>query len=1166
MYSLRTIVSVSAAVIFATMLLCTCGRDKDVSSQISQLEARIDSLRTTGQFREALASASELLDLRHRDEESKPYQITDAERLVSTLELTLILPAADQEDLARAYEMRKTSEKLVDDARYDEAEASIEEQLDTFTRLLGPGHLESAACFENLAIVLSRKGKFEAADSLFHETLTIRRNSLDPDHPLVGKSLNNIGSLLLDRGDPDGAERNYADALETYRETLGAEHSEVGKTLYNLAKVFYRRGDDEGAERLYLEALDILKKALGPEDPHVALTLNNLGKILYERRDLDGAEPIYREALAIGRKTLPPNHPELATSMNNLANVVSDNGDYEAAEPLYRDALKIRREAFGPDHPQVGMSLSNLAQLLSDTGDYAGAEVLFREALAIFRKALPPDSPNLIGLLNNIGILLSRKGDYAAADPVFREALEIGRKVVGPDDPRLGSLVGNMALLSVKRENYAEAESFYQEALRINRKANGPDHPSVARCLHNLADLHSEKGDHEKAESLSREALEIRLASLPPDHPDLARNLNNLGILLARKGEYAEAESLYTEALEIKRKVLGADHPDVVAGLNNLGSLLFRMGDYAAAEQHFSESAELYETSRLRLGEGIERAAFQRSPYRALAPARLEAGQTEDAWPAAERSLGRVLADLLLASDSRPLSDSERASQDSLRKALTKLESRVEGLEEADPGELTPEETSEKERARAQLAALQAEWSSFQARLRREYPVTEGQPYPLERIQAALDDDSAIIGWLDVEGEEGAPMGSWAYVILKEGPVVWARVGSSQEETATSAREHSERFREELVSPMRASSGLKATVTSGLEKWRRRVAPVSDALDGVEDLVVITSGAMLGVPAEALVDDSGAYLGDRFSVSYTPSATIYAWLKEREKARVGEPERESLLVGDPPFRPDQMAAMEQGEDLLALCLAPRERRVDHSVLRGVLAGNREARENLERLPCTRLEIQGIAPLLQQPTILVGPQATEQELVRLAQAEELRGFSTIHLATHVLVDDESPERSALVLSQVGLPDPVEAAIAGQRIYDGLITAKDILRGWKLNAHLVTLSGCESALGKEIGGEGYVGLAHAFLQAGARSLIVSLWPVEDRSTSLLMERFYENWTGRYEDVRNGRTGEPMSKADALQEAKRYVRSYAEEDGERPFEHPFFWAPFILIGERE
>jgi len=212
-----------------------------------------------------------------------------------------------------------------------------------------------------------------------------------------------------------------------------------------------------------------------------------------------------------------------------------------------------------------------------------------------------------------------------------------------------------------------------------------------------------------------------------------------------------------------------------------------------------------------------------------------------------------------------------------------------------------------------------------------------------------------------------------------------------------------------------------------------------------------------------------------------------------------------------------------------------------------------------------MEVESIAPMLQGPRILMGPGASEQALTGMADIRELKEFGTLHFATHGFVDDQRPERSALILSQVDLPNPLEAAMAGTRIFDGLVSAKEIVREWKLDADLVTLSACETGLGKVVGGEGYVGFAHAFLQAGARSLLVSLWKVEDRATSLLMQRFYENWTGTYKDARHGHKGASMSKAEALQEAKQYLRTYTGGQGERPFEHPYFWSAFILIGDR-
>jgi CHAT domain-containing protein len=385
--------------------------------------------------------------------------------------------------------------------------------------------------------------------------------------------------------------------------------------------------------------------------------------------------------------------------------------------------------------------------------------------------------------------------------------------------------------------------------------------------------------------------------------------------------------------------------------------------------------------------------------------------------------------------------------------------------------------------------------------------------------------------------------------------VAWARCGATSSGRYSPFRE-SQNYREQLATPRSSTIGVSRDAR-GL--YAHRVAPIEDAIADVRELVVVPSGAMLGMPLETLVDGEGVLLGDRFSISYAPSATIYAWLRERAASAAAAGDR-MLLLGDPPFTIAHLEAMEwegAGGDEPA----PRV----ESVRSAALDEGAGALSALPRLPGSRMEVALLSDLAPESTVLLGPDASEQALVELAGSGRLSEFGTIHLATHALVDDERPERSALVLSQVGLPDPLEAAISGERIYDGLLTAKEIVREWRMNADLVTLSACETGLGKEIVGEGYIGFAHAFLQAGTRSLLVSLWQVEDRATSLLMRRFYENRAGAYRDERAGFRGEPMTKAAALQEAKRWLRDYTDEEGRRPYDHPYYWSAFILIGER-
>ena len=176
----------------------------------------------------------------------------------------------------------------------------------------------------------------------------------------------------------------------------------------------------------------------------------------------------------------------------------------------------------------------------------------------------------------------------------------------------------------------------------------------------------------------------------------------------------------------------------------------------------------------------------------------------------------------------------------------------------------------------------------------------------------------------------------------------------------------------------------------------------------------------------------------------------------------------------------------------------------------------------------------------------------------------------------MLDDRVALHSALLLSRDRLPaDPAARVLAGQEVYDGTLTAEQILRTWKLDAQLVTLSACQSGLGKPGGGEGYLGFSQALFLAGARSLVLSLWKVDDRATQLLMTRFYENLLGR----RAGLAG-PLPKAEALREAKQWLRGLtvveaaaltrseprlpASAATARRYDHPYYWAAFILVGD--
>jgi len=970
-------------------------------------------------------------------------------------------------------------------------------------------------------------------------------------------SLGDAGGWLRYEGQYEEAAGAIERQLAIRRRLLGGEHLDVAQSLLDLGDALesgWSPARAASAESLYRRALEIRRGALGDEHPDVAHAIFMLAGLLTWRQDYDRADALYRESLAMYQRVYGAVHADIAQVLNDLGYLQAKIGDFEETERLYREALAMRLAILGPEHEYTALTMSNLAWLLLQRGDYESAEPLSRQAVAVARRRLGSSDMSVASKLAVLAIILNRQGNKEEAEPLLREALGIARAAPASERWRVASHAYNLAWQLIETGEYAEAESLLLEALAIHTEFFGADHANVASTLNSLSDVLRLRGDLEEAEARSSEALAIYRRLHGDDHARVASSLCRLADVRQAAGDYEGVRGIYEEALTIYERDLGEEHPRTLRVLHGISSALWAMGEERKAEEYFARTAEFHDAARLRAGRGLARSMFADSPYEELAALRLARGDSEGAWPAAEKSLALGLADLLRSAEERELTAAEAAREDSLRDRLGDLEREVATLREAARADSSAEAAARAEEARDRLLEAEASWSAFEREIAAKYPVTEGEIFPRGRVQSTLDAGTALVGWLDVEG--GEEQHAWCYAIRNTGPVAWARAGTrSLGDGGMTPRAFSEAYRRSLMDP---GTSAIAVGRESRALWSDRIGPLADALEGVTDLVVLPSGAMLGVPVEAFIDDAGVTVGERYTVSYAPSATLHTWFSERG----GETGTGILLVGDPPFSEAQQSAIEGGEPVL---LASVDGPATSVLVRSALGGNAEALSSLPRLAGTREEVSAIAGVFGDASVLLGADASEQRLIGLAESGELGCYGTIHIATHALVDDERPERSALVLSQAGLPDPLESAMTGTRIYDGLVSAKEIVREWDLSADLVTLSACETGLGKEVGGEGYVGFAHAFLQAGARSLLVSLWKVEDRATSLLMRRFYESRSGRYEGERAGRRGEPLTKPLALREAKAWLRSYEDEAGRRPYEHPYYWSAFVLIGGR-
>ncbi|MEM4284463.1 MAG: CHAT domain-containing protein [Candidatus Caldarchaeum sp.] len=417
----------------------------------------------------------------------------------------------------------------------------------------------------------------------------------------------------------------------------------------------------------------------------------------------------------------------------------------------------------------------------------------------------------------------------------------------------------------------------------------------------------------------------------------------------------------------------------------------------------------------------------------------------------------------------------------------------------------------------AEIAALEEalkradeERQQVELEIRRRHPRYAELQYPepigVRALQARLDERTALLEY--VLGWEKAVL----FVVTREGFQA-IRLGATAE-----IRERVEKLRAAIASgPLRMA--WANYVVNARRLYQELVQPAEKWLVGKQELVIVPDEILYYLPFEVLLTSGEVtvedprrlpYLVRSYAVSYAPSASVWASVS---RAEVGRPEKTLLAYADPVYG---------------------EVGVESAVGRALNSAFGELKK-LPPLRSSRREVEGIAKLYsaEEVTLYLGAQAREENV----KGEALDRYRFVHFATHGLLNEQAPSYSGLVLT---LPSG-----ARQAQEDGLLQVYEVFN-LKLNAELVVLSACETGLGKQMRGEGLIGLTRGFFYAGAGAVVVSLWKVADVSTAELMVRFYRH-------LKAGR-----GKADALRRARLEML----EEGR--FMHPFYWAPFVLMGK--
>jgi len=938
-------------------------------------------------------------------------------------------------------------------------------------------------------------------------------------------------SIFTYEGDYSKAQERCERALDLSRRLFSDSSHMVVGTMQNLAVIYKNQGKYRQAENILVQALKSAREQQGFERPDgvgfdgVAIILNNLASLYWECGLFSEAETCFQEALELSQKFSRSQYIHMAASLNGLANVYQDRGQYSKAEPLYNQALELMQKNQKKMHPQIMQIIDNMAEMYAEQGRYNEAELLFHKVLNLRKSKLKNEHPAIALNLNNIAMLYN------------------------------------------KQKRYSEAEIYCNRALELMRTRNG-DHPLVGRIMGNLAVILFASGDDSRVESLCQQALEIAQGQFGDDCLDVANQFNNLAWLYIKQNRCAKAESLFKQAIEVLQRLRG-EHQDVASCMTNLAGLLVINNRYSEALELMLQASKIYDRTINEI---------------------FATSSESDRLLYLEKIRGDL--DLFLSLVIKYLSDSREAVQAAIdvvlkRKALTAtagaaqnqalLSGRYPHLEtefkqlrflkkEIISLTFSRVQANKPQVYQKRLAELQSEYNQLQRRLASQVPEVkweqELQNADSYSVTKSIHSGTILVDFIyfnssDVNAVMRLYYGSqelqkaryFAVVLPAEEPDNTQIIDLGE---AKPIDQKIAKFRASITGetarrnfdtvPMQQIPGA---IDNGIELRKAIFDPLVKAIGTCQRLFLAPDGDLTRLPFEVLPTDDGNRLIDKYQISYLSTG--------RDVLRFGavstEKSSDPLVVADPDF--DLNSAGTKTSEQSYSALGRQSRDLDRSSLR------------FKRLPGTKVEGEQIAAQL-------GVKPWMQTEVLESQLKETRSPRILHLATHGFFlenQKRDPHQERLGLATIGEMSRLSAArlenpllrsglaLAGANTWlqneklppeaeDGILTAEDVSGLDLLDTELVVLSACETGLGEVQTGEGVFGLRRAFVLAGAKTLVMSLWKVPDKQTQELMNDFY----------RRVLAGQP--RADALRDAQLAMKA--------KYPNPLYWGAFICQGD--
>jgi CHAT domain-containing protein/Flp pilus assembly protein TadD len=1090
--------------------------------------------------------------------------------LIASTEGDYVLKVRSLEDKApsgryeiKVSELRSATEK-------DKQKIDAQKAFDKATQLQSKGTAESLRSaikkYEEALLLFRAVGDRSHEAATLHETgfvydsLGDKQKALDYYNqalPLIralgersGEAtiLNNIGSVYFELGDKQKALDYYNQTLPFYRAVK--DHRGEARTLNNISQVYDSLGEKQKALDYLVEALPLTRAV---EDRNSeARTLNNMGRIYDDLGEKRKALDYYAQTLSLIRAVR--NRRGEATILNNIGAVYENLGEKQKALDYYAQAMSLFR-ATGDSGGEATI-LNNIGGLYNDLDEKQKALDHYAQALPLFRAV-----GNRVGegtTFHNIGAVYTSLGEKQKALDYYNQALSLFR--AAKETRREAMTLNSIGLVNDDLGEKQKALDYYAQALPLHRVVGNRSGEAVT--LSNIGGVYKDKGEKQKALDYYQQSLP--LARAIEDRNGEARTLNNIGTVYDDLNEKQKATEYFNQALPLYRAV--GNRSGEAGALYNLASLAHKSGNLAESLTNIEAAITIVESLRNKIVSRELRTSYFATVqkyyefYIELLMQLHKQKPTENyvgkAFQASERARARGLLELL----SEANVNIKQGVDEKLLETERNLRQRISARTDARIRLLNSKHTQEQEALiNKEIKELTDEYEKVEVQIRTTSPrysaLAQPQPIKLSEIQKLLDADTMLLEYAlgDVN--------SYLFAITQNSISVYELPKRIEIEDAAkqvyklltvrecrakdeTTKQWDARIKQADADYTKASADLSQMI----------LGAVADKLGSMR-LLIAADGALNYIPFAALpiqsskleekksairnpqsaIKESAIPLVAKHEIVNLPSASTLALLRQDIQGRK-QAEKTIAVFANPIFSKTDLRIIQAANpnSTEKVVSANTTKRSISALVEACDADSANANLVIPILGYSEREaktIKGLVPDNMQK-ISLGEDANYAN----ATNADLSNYRFVHFATHGFLNSNQPELSGILLS---LYDK-----QGREQPNSFLSLSEIYN-LKLSADMVVLSACQTALGKDVRGEGLVGLTRGFMYAGAPRVVASLWRVEDAATSQLMKEFYKNILSEHQ---------PPAKALQKAQLAMLKNGYA----------PFYWAAFTIQGE--